>query len=326
MFSLRRRETLQRANITHVLSVLSLPLDKMLFAPYKHMVVKVDDVEDENLLEHFTTTNGFIQEGLEGGGGVLVHCAMGKSRSAACVMAYLIQKYHVTPQEALERLQQSRPICEPNPGFMQQLELYHQLQAPTDLDSHPAYQRWVYKREVELSIACGKVPDKIRFEDEQLHAGPSSGSAAAGIELRCRKCRQAAAAAPNGQVAGDHTDAPAPCSHFFLDPLSWMKAELELGKLDGKFECPKCGATVGKYAWQGLRCSCSEWIVPAISLARGKVDEVRSLVAAPGPVQRLKADASSSSSSSSSSPPSPPPADVVVESHRQQRVPREENL
>jgi dual specificity phosphatase 12 len=73
MFSLRRKEMLERANITHVLSVLSLPLDKVLFAPYKHMVVKVDDVEDENLLEHFTTTNGFIEEGLEGGGGVLVH-------------------------------------------------------------------------------------------------------------------------------------------------------------------------------------------------------------------------------------------------------------
>jgi len=57
-----------------------------------------------------------------------------------------------------------------------------------------------------------------------------------------------------------------------------MKAELEQGKLDGRLECPKCGANVGKYAWQGMRCSCSEWIVPGISLARGKVDEVRSRV------------------------------------------------
>lgn len=37
------------------------------------MVVEVDDVEDENLLEHFPATNQFIQEGLDGGGGVLVH-------------------------------------------------------------------------------------------------------------------------------------------------------------------------------------------------------------------------------------------------------------
>jgi dual specificity phosphatase 12 len=73
IFTLRRREALQQANITHVLSVLRLPLDKDLFSPFEHMVVEIDDVEDENLLEHFPATNRFIQEGLDGGGGVLVH-------------------------------------------------------------------------------------------------------------------------------------------------------------------------------------------------------------------------------------------------------------
>lgn len=72
MFTLRRREALQQANITHVLSVLRTPLDQDLFAPFKHHVVEVDDVDDENLLEHFPATNHFIQEGLDGGGGVLV--------------------------------------------------------------------------------------------------------------------------------------------------------------------------------------------------------------------------------------------------------------
>jgi hypothetical protein len=56
-----------------VLSVLRLPLDKELFKPFKHLLVEIDDVEDENLLQFFTTTNGFIQEGLDGDGGVLVH-------------------------------------------------------------------------------------------------------------------------------------------------------------------------------------------------------------------------------------------------------------
>jgi len=73
MFTLRRHEALKQANITHVLSVLRMPLDRELFKPFKHMVVEVDDVEDENLLEHFPATNAFIQEGLDGGGGVLVH-------------------------------------------------------------------------------------------------------------------------------------------------------------------------------------------------------------------------------------------------------------
>jgi len=53
-----------------------------------------------------------------------------------------------------------------------------------------------------------------------------------------------------------------------------MRSELEQGKLDGRLECPKCNTNVGKYAWQGMRCSCGDWVVPAITLAKGKVDEV----------------------------------------------------
>lgn len=44
-----------------------------LFGSYKHMIVEVDDLEDENLLEHFPSTNQFIQAGLDSGGGLLVH-------------------------------------------------------------------------------------------------------------------------------------------------------------------------------------------------------------------------------------------------------------
>jgi len=72
----------------------------------------------------------------------------------------------------------------------------------------------------------------------------------------------AAAASPN-------------CAHYFLDPLSWMRPELEQGKLEGRLECPKCSNNVGKYAWQGMQCSCGEWVVPGISLAKGRIDEVR---------------------------------------------------
>ena len=61
------------ANITHVVSVLRLPLDNDLVVNLKHHVVEVDDVEDDNILEHFPLSNAFIHQGLDGGGGVLVH-------------------------------------------------------------------------------------------------------------------------------------------------------------------------------------------------------------------------------------------------------------
>jgi dual specificity phosphatase 12 len=55
-----------------------------------------------------------------------------------------------------------------------------------------------------------------------------------------------------------------------------MRAELEQGKLDGRLECPKCKTNVGKYAWQGMQCSCGDWVVPGISLAKSRIDEVKS--------------------------------------------------
>jgi len=73
LFTLRRKLALKECNITHVLTALRLPLEQDLFKDYKHMVVEVDDVDDENLLEHFPKTNQFIQDGLDSGGGVLVH-------------------------------------------------------------------------------------------------------------------------------------------------------------------------------------------------------------------------------------------------------------
>ena len=70
---MRRREALQKAGITHVISALCLPLDPDLYANYKHLVVEVYDMEDEDLLQHFATTNAFIRGALDAGGAVVVH-------------------------------------------------------------------------------------------------------------------------------------------------------------------------------------------------------------------------------------------------------------
>ena len=55
-----------------------------------------------------------------------------------------------------------------------------------------------------------------------------------------------------------------------------MRPELEQGILTGRLECPnlKCGAQLGRYAWQGMRCSCGVWVCPAFSVQKGRVDEV----------------------------------------------------
>ena len=232
---------------------------------------------------------------------------MGKSRSATILIAYLLSTNpSLDPQSALDRIRQCRPFAEPNSGFMSQLVLYKRMQCTHDLESHPLYQRWLYQRNVEASIAAGMAPaaEEIRFGELSLvEEGPNDehSNESPQWRWRCRRCRTALATSeylvshtPHSSASSQPTimdpisslpsrDADgspsSACSHLFLEPLSWMKGELEKGLLSGRLECPnrKCGQNVGKYAWQGMKCSCGQWIVPAISIAKGRVDKDRSV-------------------------------------------------
>lgn len=51
---------------------------------------------------------------------VLVHCVMGRSRSATLVLAYLMMKHSLSVVDAIEHVRQRRCIL-PNHGFLKQL-------------------------------------------------------------------------------------------------------------------------------------------------------------------------------------------------------------
>ena len=220
---------------------------------------------------------------------------MGKSRSTTLLIAYLLsQNSLLNPRSALDLIRQSRPFAEPNSGFMDQLVLYHNMRCPStqeELDNHPLYQRWLYQRTVEASVAAGVAPEvsELRFGDEgnatpmNLAAEEGSvdmelGSSEPTTSYRCRRCRTPLATSAYLVPHNPKRSATSqPCAHLHLTPLSWMRSELEQGKLDGRLECPnqKCGQSVGRYAWQGMKCSCGEWVVPGMTLGRGRVDEVK---------------------------------------------------
>lgn len=114
---------------------------------------------------------------------------MGKSRSVTIGIAYLLSKYaHHTVDSALSLIQEARSIAEPNPGFMAQLQLFKEMGCPENIEEEPKYQRWLYQREVEMSLATGRAPDKIRFEDEERQDGRKDGTDE-DVEYRCKKCR-----------------------------------------------------------------------------------------------------------------------------------------
>ncbi|KAK5118900.1 hypothetical protein LTR62_000111 [Meristemomyces frigidus] len=137
-----------KAGITHILTVLDYDIyqnggaDESLKA-YKHLMVQVDDDPNEELLKHFPATGEFIKQALAGAGGVFVHCAMGKSRSATVVCAYLMETYGVTPEEALKQVCEGRPVCGPNLGFMEQLDVWgRMLSARGGEERDRIYARW----------------------------------------------------------------------------------------------------------------------------------------------------------------------------------------
>ncbi|BDD56393.1 hypothetical protein MAP00_001852 [Monascus purpureus] len=245
---------------------------------------------------------------------------MGKSRSATICIAYLLhqQPSSLTPASALAILRESRPLCEPNEGFMEQLSLYHQMGCPDDVINHPIYSRWLYRREVEESVACGRGPElnSVLFEDDQSRRTAQTEDGP--IEIKCRKCRRKLATTPfiiphephhsrlqNPSLNSTNTE----CAHIFLHPLTWMRPSLfpsgttaesepssgsgldnysstEIAPLSGRLICPNpaCGSNIGKFAWAGMQCSCGKWVVPAMGVAKARIDIVdRSKTGAGGP-------------------------------------------
>ncbi|XP_066967749.1 dual specificity protein phosphatase 3 isoform X1 [Macrobrachium rosenbergii] len=78
------------------------------------------DLPFVNITVHFEKSVNFIDDALNSGGVVLVHCRQGRSRSATIVAAFLMLKRNMTAARALTLLRESREI-RPNNGFLQQL-------------------------------------------------------------------------------------------------------------------------------------------------------------------------------------------------------------
>ncbi|KIM38743.1 hypothetical protein M413DRAFT_51531, partial [Hebeloma cylindrosporum] len=130
-------EQIKKHSITHILSVCS---DCRSTGP-KHLTISVEDTEYEDLLIHLPKTCRFIEDALERGGRVLVHCVMGVSRSATVVAAFLMKTRGTTAPEAIRHIKHRRPQIHPNYGFIKQLDAF----AKCDYEpcpSHPTYRSW----------------------------------------------------------------------------------------------------------------------------------------------------------------------------------------
>lgn len=88
--------------------------------PNRYKVIRIFDQPTSRFERHFQEVYMFISEAIKHGN-VLVHCSFGVSRSATAVVSYLIKKYRISRDRALEIVRKGRSFCMPNSGFMVQL-------------------------------------------------------------------------------------------------------------------------------------------------------------------------------------------------------------
>lgn len=117
---------LQKYNIRHVLTILSdSSSNVMTHYPFvNYLRVYKVDIFFENIKDSFDDTYKFIDNAVSKGENILVHCYAGMSRSPTIVAAYLMLKYNMTADQALEQIKHGRNIASPNFGFVNQLGQY----------------------------------------------------------------------------------------------------------------------------------------------------------------------------------------------------------
>jgi hypothetical protein len=84
--------------------------------------VDLDDSVFDEFTPEFWKAIDFIQNTLESGGAVLIHCRKGFSRSPSLCVAFLMQKKRYSFEAAMNLVKSKRPAVSINPGFVQQLK------------------------------------------------------------------------------------------------------------------------------------------------------------------------------------------------------------
>ncbi|RLV98278.1 hypothetical protein DV515_00010935 [Chloebia gouldiae] len=129
---------LQKHGITHVICIRQ-NIEANFIKPnfqqlFRYLVLDIADNPVENIIRFFPMTKEFIDGSLQSGGKVLVHGNAGISRSAALVIAYIMETFGVKYRDAFTYVQERRFCINPNAGFV------HQLQNSPSPKSVPEYE------------------------------------------------------------------------------------------------------------------------------------------------------------------------------------------
>ncbi|CAF3180818.1 unnamed protein product [Rotaria socialis] len=275
-------EALDALNITHILTVLDFEpkLAEDDRRVRKH--VRAYDIHTVDLIGEFESCYQFIEDAVCNKQNVLIHCHAGMSRSATIACAYLMKKYKLSYDEALEKLRAKRPCVYPNPGFAKQLRLYHSMK----------YSFTPKKSAANGTSESDHIPMEINF-DEVIPL-PQTGSYS--IEYKCKLCRHvlftdadlvahiggkgrfdyhSRGSAYKAKQNAESQDKDYCRQELFTIQPEWLTDVYDKDINDGDLVCPnsKCQSKLGRYSLVGEKCTCAKWVNPAFHFHRSKIDE-----------------------------------------------------
>ena len=119
-----KKSDLQKINIKYILNCASECIN-LFENDFKYCKLDIKDLPNFNIEEYFSQGIEFLKNSKNNNdGNVFVHCQLGKSRSAAIIMAYMISEMKLNTNEAYKLLKKARSKIMPNLGFMNQLREY----------------------------------------------------------------------------------------------------------------------------------------------------------------------------------------------------------
>eukprot|EP00889_Picochlorum_renovo_P007310 jgi/Picre1/34340/NNA_001812.t1 len=283
---------LEKGHFTHILAAVQGPVPRACryddFAKDHRMHIEIEDDDESLIIEYFKESSRFIHNAVKQGGHVVVVCAQGVSRSCTLVLAYMMEYVNrdATSSQCLEDLHRIYPQASPNQGFLNQLDVWHEMKFSYDM-THGAYRSLRARQTAKDVQSQGEAFDVKEFRD------PRNDTSRSSILYSCRSCRAALATAANIMVdvsvgsckngfswkkkSKDHKNSRQADSHgesttgsIFVEPLRWMKAITE--DTQGKIYCYQCSSRLGSYNWSGMQNEDAEWITPAFQLHMSKLD------------------------------------------------------
>ncbi len=119
----RNVNVLVKLGITHILNAATMR-HRQGSEPFQYLTLELEDTPGQEVLHLLEQAHKFIEAAVQQGGGVLIHCQAGVSRSVTIAASYLMRQQKMTAEEALEYVRSKRPAAKPISYFVEQLKLY----------------------------------------------------------------------------------------------------------------------------------------------------------------------------------------------------------